>query len=159
METYTIFIYEADADFAARKDEKRGPAYWAAFAACGEQLKAAGVLRGGAALKSDALASTVEMRAGKRAVAAGAFAKSPIQLGGYFIDVPNLEAALVWAERAPNAATGLWKCGRSIRRAACDRDWQRAGVGLRFRTERGARSEPVSGKSRSFKNQNQKNSR
>ena len=104
---YTIFIYETDADFAARTDEKRGPAYWAKFAAYGEKLKAAGVLRGGAALHAGAQAQTVQVRGGQRTVKTGAFAKAPISLGGYFIvDVPNLEAALNWAEQAPNAATG-----------------------------------------------------
>ena len=106
-EAYTIFIYETDADFAARTDEKRGPAYWGTFAAYGEKLKAAGVLRGGAALHPGKQAQTVQVRGGQRTVKAGAFAKAPISLGGYFItDVPNLEAALSWAEQAPNAATG-----------------------------------------------------
>lgn len=106
-EAYTIFLYETDADFAARTDEKRGPAYWGAFAAYGEKLKAAGVLRGGAALHSGTKAQTVQVKGGQRTVKAGTFAKSPISLGGYFIiDVPNLEAALSWAEQAPNAASG-----------------------------------------------------
>ena len=106
-EAYTILIYETDADFAARTDEKRGPAHWGAFAAYGEKLKAAEVQRGGAALHAGAQAQTVQVRGGRRTVTAGAFAKAPISLGGYFIiDVPNFEAALSWAEQAPNAATG-----------------------------------------------------
>ena len=109
-EPYTIFLYESDADFAVRTDAQRGPAYWAAFAAYGDKLKAAGVLRGGAALQPGAQARSVQVRTGQRAVTKGAFAKSPISLGGYFIiDVPNLEAALSWAEQAPNAASGAFE--------------------------------------------------
>ena len=71
-EAYTIFLYETDADFAARTDEKRGSAYWGAFAAYGEKLKAAGVVRGGAALHPGTQAQTVQVRGGQRTVKAGA---------------------------------------------------------------------------------------
>lgn len=106
-ETYTLFIYETATDLAARTDEKRGPAYWEAFAAYGNQLKEAGVLRGGSALQAGEQAIVVERSEGRRTLMKGAYAKTPTQLGGYFIiDVANLDAAIEWAGRAPNAGTG-----------------------------------------------------
>lgn len=71
-----------------------------------DALKAEGVLRGGTRL--DALAGTaVRQRAGKRQVQDGPFAESKELLGGFaLIDVPSLDDALRWAERAPSSLTG-----------------------------------------------------
>ena len=50
-------------------------------------------------------ATTVRIRDGKRLVQDGPFADTKEQLGGYFvIEVPDLDAALEWAARAPSAA-------------------------------------------------------
>lgn len=106
-ESYTLFIYETNADIALRADTEKAPAYWAAYAAFSQQLEQAGVLRGGAALQPDELAHTVRLTDGKPQIQAGAHARSREPLGGYFvIDVADLAAATAWAEKAPGAATG-----------------------------------------------------
>ena len=47
----------------------------------------------------------MRIRDGKRIVQDGPFADTKEQLGGYFvIEVPDLDAALEWAARAPSAA-------------------------------------------------------
>jgi hypothetical protein len=53
------------------------------------------------------MATTVRLRGGQRQVQDGPFADTKELLGGLFlIDVPDLDAALVWAARCPAAATG-----------------------------------------------------
>ena len=71
-----------------------------------DAMAAEGVLRGGNRL--DALAGTsVRQRGGKRQVQDGPFAESKELLGGFaLIEVPSLDHALRWAERAPSSLTG-----------------------------------------------------
>lgn len=67
----------------------------------------AGVMRGGAGLKSTAAATTVRVTATGRTVHDGPFAETREQLGGlYMIEVPDLDAAIEWAKRLPIATTG-----------------------------------------------------
>ena len=50
---------------------------------------------------------TLTMRGGSKQVQDGPFAETKEQLGGYMvIDVPDLDAALHWAERCPAAQYG-----------------------------------------------------
>ena len=59
-------------------------------------------------LHPTAMATSVQVRNGKRLVTDGPFAETREQLGGYFlIDVPDLDTALSWAERCPGASTGV----------------------------------------------------
>ena len=59
----------------------------------------------GDGLQGPNTATTVRIRDGKRIVQDGPFADTKEQLGGYFvIEVPDLDAALEWAARAPSAA-------------------------------------------------------
>jgi hypothetical protein len=44
---YTILIYEPEADFSARTDERRKEAYWGAWRAYHQALVEAGVILGG----------------------------------------------------------------------------------------------------------------
>jgi len=62
---------------------------------------------GGSALQPARVATTIRHRDGKRQVQDGPYADAKEQLGGYYlIDVPDLDAALSWAERCPGAAHG-----------------------------------------------------
>ena len=70
-------------------------------------LQAAGVLIDGAGLRSPDVATTVRVRRGERLLTDGPFTETKEHLVGYYlIDAPDLDAALAWAARAPNAATG-----------------------------------------------------
>jgi hypothetical protein len=61
----------------------------------------------GEALQGTETATTVQMRNGERIVADGPFIKSKEVIGGFYaIDVANLDEALGWAARVPNAAFG-----------------------------------------------------
>ena len=99
---YTILIYESEAAFSSRTDER----------AEGSLLGRLPRLHPGPAGRRDhggrrrtaaaALATTVRQRDGKRQVQDGPYAETKEQLGGfYIIDVPDLDAALDWAARCP----------------------------------------------------------
>ena len=105
--TFTLFVYETQESFRVRTDPNASAAYWAAFAEYGNDLAAAGVLRGGGAV--------VEIGAGRRiAMKDGMISTSPItpdasglELGGSFIiEVVNMAAAEAWAAKCPTASTG-----------------------------------------------------
>ena len=106
-EPFTLFIYETEADIATRTDPAKAQAYWGAFMAYANAMGKAGVLRGGMPLQPASHARVSTVRDGRVSVRTGARATAPDQLGGFFmIDVPDLEAALAWAAKAPSAVTG-----------------------------------------------------
>ena len=95
---------EAQDDFDARDDPEREGPYWAAWRAYITALTESGALVAAAGLLPPATATTVRVRDGKRLVQDGPFADTKEQLAGYFvIDVPDLDAALEWAQRCPSA--------------------------------------------------------
>lgn len=106
-ETFTLFIYESPAAFAARTDPEKGPAYWGSFADAGKTLQTAGILRGGAALHGhDHVKKVHQGQAAK--TTSGAYAQAKLQLGGYFIiDVPTAEDAAKWAAKLPFTGEGV----------------------------------------------------
>ncbi len=70
-------------------------------------MQQAGIMRGGEGLMPPHTASVVRLRGGKRQVQDGPYADTHEHLGGFVvIDVPTLDDALGWAERAPCAAAG-----------------------------------------------------
>ncbi len=105
---FVLFIYEAPAELAKRADKSPlGGEYWGSYAKYGEALKAAGVLRGGAALHANAEARTVLSRHDKPQTLTGPAANAQDQLGGFFIiDVKDRDAAISWAKKAPSYTTG-----------------------------------------------------
>jgi hypothetical protein len=104
---YAVLVYETPAEIAAREDPERVSGYWAAYTAYSKALGDAGVAAGGAGLQAPAVATTVRLRGGQRQVQDGPFADTKELLGGLFIiDVPDLDAALMWAARCPAASTG-----------------------------------------------------
>jgi hypothetical protein len=71
------------------------------------QLTESGVMVAGDALQGVDTAQTVRVRDGETLVADGPFAETKEMLGGYYlIDVPDLDAALGWAAKLPNAGYG-----------------------------------------------------
>jgi hypothetical protein len=83
----------------------------ATFAAHGEFGQAAteaGVFQGvGDGLQPSATATTVRVRDGERLLTDGPFAETKEQLGGFYaLECKDLDEALAWAARIPEAKTG-----------------------------------------------------
>jgi hypothetical protein len=71
------------------------------------QLGESGAMVAGDALQGLDTAQTVRVRDGETLVTDGPFAETKEMLGGYYlIDVPDLDAALGWAAKLPNAEYG-----------------------------------------------------
>ena len=104
---YMLMFYEDGAEFAKRNDPEAAPAYWGAWTAYIGALNQAGIVVKGDGLHAADAATTVRIKAGERLVQDGPVTATKEQLGGYFvIDVPDLDAALAWAARSPNAPVG-----------------------------------------------------
>jgi hypothetical protein len=104
---YMMMFYENEAEFAKRDNPAEAGAYWGAWGAYIEALNQAGIIVRGDGLLPPAAATTVRLANGERLVQDGPVAATKEQLGGYFvIDVPDLDTALVWAARSPNASAG-----------------------------------------------------
>ncbi len=100
---YMLMFYESASDFAQRDQQP----YWSGWMAYVNELHASGLVKSGAGLQPPSTGTTVRLADGKRRVQDGPFADTKEQLGGFFvIDVPDLDAALAWAARAPCAPTG-----------------------------------------------------
>lgn len=102
---YMILLNETADEFAKRNHPDHAQAYWGGWNAFIGAMMQAGVIVKGDGLQGPHLATTVRVRDGKRTVEDGPFADTKEQLGGYFvIDVPDLDAAIAWAGKAPSAA-------------------------------------------------------
>ncbi len=105
---YMILIYGDEKEFAAMASEPESmQAMYAAYGRYGDDMREAGVLRGGAELKPSHSATTVRVQNGKTVTTDGPFAETREQLGGYYlIDVADLDQAVHWAARCPAAQGG-----------------------------------------------------
>lgn len=104
---YMLLFTEPAAEVALRNDPEKAPAYWGAWTTYCNALVASGIMVSGAGLQPPDTATTVRVRDGKRQVHDGPYAESKEMLGGFFvIEVPDLDAALEWAARAPSASCG-----------------------------------------------------
>jgi hypothetical protein len=104
---YTLMLYSKEADFADLPPEFMEEQLQV-FGAYIGALQQAGVFVDTDWLQPTMTATTISMRGGSRMVQDGPFAETKEQLGGYFvIDVPDLDAALDWAEKCPAAQYGL----------------------------------------------------
>ena len=102
---YVLLIHEDPA--AGPQTEADGEAIHKAYFAYTQELVDAGVIQGGDALEPASTATTVRVRNGERLTTDGPYAETKEHLGGfYMIDVPDLDAALVWAAKIPSAAFG-----------------------------------------------------
>lgn len=103
---YTLFLHYVEAT-----PEDLGEDAWeegkAAFHAYASALDEAGVLVSAEVLLPSASTTTVKLENGELRVQDGPFADTREQIGGSFvIDVPDLDAALAWAEKCPAAHWG-----------------------------------------------------
>jgi hypothetical protein len=79
----------------------------AAFDAYAKSLDAAGVLISADILQPVAASTTVTVRDGVLQVQDGPFADTKEKLNGTFVvEVPDLDAAIAWAEKCPGAQYG-----------------------------------------------------
>lgn len=79
----------------------------AAFHDYAKALNDAGVLRSAEVLQTVASATSISLKNGSLQVQDGPFAQTREQFAGIFvIDVPDLGAALAWAEKCPAAQWG-----------------------------------------------------
>ena len=80
----------------------------AAFDAYAKSLSDAGVLVSVDILQPVAASTTVTLRNGSLQIQDGPFADTREKLNGVFVlDVPDLDAALAWAEKCPAAQYGV----------------------------------------------------
>ena len=72
---------------------------------CGEGFRKSGLLLAAEALQPVETAATVRVRSGKVLITDGPFAETKEHLAGfYLIDVADLDEAVAWAARVPDAA-------------------------------------------------------
>src|SRR5512142_3015571 len=103
---YTLLLHYQEmtaADIGAEAME----AGKAAFHAYAKALDDAGVLVSAEVLQRSDSTTTVSLKNGSLQVQDGPYADTKEQLGGTFVlDVPDLDAALAWAEKCPAAQWG-----------------------------------------------------
>lgn len=103
---YMLCFRETDAE-SARRTSADAPAYWGAWSAYIGAMRDEGIMISGNALEAPHTGTVVRVLDGQRQVVDGPFADSKESLGGYcIIEVPDLDAALIWAARCPSAAAG-----------------------------------------------------
>jgi hypothetical protein len=99
---YSLIIYQTPKAFAMANDPAHAADYTAGWAAYAAALAEAGALAGAIGLQDPDTATTVRFGDNGQLVQDGPFADTKEQLGGFFnIEVPNLDAAMKWAARAP----------------------------------------------------------
>jgi hypothetical protein len=101
-------LYQTDAQFAARTDPARRDANTAAFMRFVGAMQEAGVLVTTLGIEPPKTAITVRAGDGAPRVQSGPYADTKEQLGGLcVIEVPDHDAALAWAGRAPFEHLGV----------------------------------------------------
>ena len=103
---YTLLLHypEQTAESIGAEAIEEGQRAFQSYAAV---LDAAGVLLAAEVLQPSASTTTVRTVNGTLQVQDGPFADTKEQLGGSFVlDVPDLDAALEWAGKAPSVAWG-----------------------------------------------------
>lgn len=102
---YTLMLFESTEDFAARTNPEKQQEYLAGWSHYVHALRDSGVVVSGFGLHAPETAATVKRVDGTMFVQDGPITETKEQLGGIFvIDVPDLDAALEWAARAPVSA-------------------------------------------------------
>lgn len=105
---YSLMLYQTDDQFAARTDPARREALGAAFGRFVGAMQEAGVLVTTLGIEPPATAATVRPGNGAPRIQPGPCADAKEQLGGLcVIDVPDFDAAVAWAGRAPFEHCGV----------------------------------------------------
>lgn len=100
---YMLFVAEPRGQRAQRTEEE-GRALYERMQRYAEDLKARGVLRAYASLRTDAEAQRLEVRAGKRTLRDGPFTEAREMIGGFFlVECATREEAVELAALCPAA--------------------------------------------------------
>jgi hypothetical protein len=103
---YALLIYCDEKKQEAMSEAEMG-AIFQGYGKLEEELGKAGKKLGGEALQGVGTATCLQIRSGKRVVKDGPFAETKEQLGGfYLLECANLDEAMDWAAKIPNAANG-----------------------------------------------------
>jgi len=103
---YALLIYAAEKDFAAMSQEEQGRVY-NEYMAYTIELQKSGKMLSCVPLDPTSTATTIRARNGKTVPTDGPFADTKEQLGGvYVIDVKDLNEAMAWASKIPDAKVG-----------------------------------------------------
>src|SRR5678815_6112382 len=103
---YALLIYTAERDWAAMSTEEQGRIY-NEYMTYTQELKRSGKMLSCEPLDPTSTATTIRVRNGKSVPTDGPFADTKEQLGGiYVVDVKDLDEAMSWAGRIPDARTG-----------------------------------------------------
>ena len=103
---YILLIYGDERVWASMTPEQMEKIY-SDHRAYGEAMGKAGAFLSGFELKPVAMATSVKFGGGRPRTVDGPFAETKEQLAGYYvIDVPDLEAAIGWAEKMPGMVEG-----------------------------------------------------
>jgi hypothetical protein len=102
-----LLIYQNEAAMAQAREKDIGE-MMGAYGAYTKAMQDAGVFKAGDRLDRSANGTTVRTENGKTKVLNGPYAEAKEQLGGYYIiECKDLDAALSWAARCPNAQHGV----------------------------------------------------
>lgn len=100
-----MLVFNETAETFANRNGAAAPTYWAAWQAYMGEMGP--VIRSGKALQGPETGTTLRSRDGRVHVQDGPGPDAKEMLGGYvIIDVPDLDAALAWARKAPCISAG-----------------------------------------------------
>lgn len=103
---YLLLTY-SDEKAAASMPKEAMEGYIADYVAYTREIQESGVRQAGEALQPTATATTIRVRDEKRLTTHGPFAETKEQLGGfYLIECENLDEAIEWASKCPDARHG-----------------------------------------------------
>jgi hypothetical protein len=104
---FIALIYGDESNYSDATPEETA-AIFQAHGEFSQAAGAAGVLEGGDGLQPTATATTLHVRDGERMLTDGPYAETKEQLGGFYaLECKDLDEALEWAARIPEAKTGF----------------------------------------------------
>jgi hypothetical protein len=104
---FIALIYNDESLYSEATPEQTA-AIFQAHGEFGEAAGAAGVYAGGEGLQLTDAATTLRVRDGERMLTDGPYAETKEQLGGFYaLECKDLDEALEWAARIPEAKTGF----------------------------------------------------
>jgi hypothetical protein len=102
-----MFLIIGDESRYSEMSEEEGKAQLERWSEYTKELVDAGAFVAGDGLQTSTSATTLRVQDGERLLTDGPFAETKEQIGGYYtIECKDLDAAIDWAAKMPNAAFG-----------------------------------------------------